>query len=195
CHSTKVCPPGGLRGRERKNRVISAVSKRTIPGFAPSGSGSRHSYQAVIGPPTSRKPASSGISPDQHAALARTTQPHKTDTMDFSQLSKLSQVSRLSRQPCLSQRRFHRAALAISAPAPVAPHRVLRISRRETDPVQIILAAQIQLRRWRRSEPGKTPLKIQQQIQQRIHEIVSARDALMGSLIVSSAEDQITQTR
>ncbi|MFM8708028.1 MAG: hypothetical protein ACKOHK_08085 [Planctomycetia bacterium] len=77
----------------------------------------------------------------------------------------------------------------------MAPHRVLRISRRETDPVQIILAAQIQLRRWRRSEPGKTPLKIQQQIQQRIHEIVSARDALMGSLIVSPAEDRITQTR
>ncbi len=56
------------------------------------------------------------------------------------------------------------------------PHRVLRISRGETDPVQIILAAQIQLRRWRRGEPGETPLMIRR----RIRQIIAARDSLMA---------------
>jgi hypothetical protein len=57
------------------------------------------------------------------------------------------------------------------------PHRVLRVPRHETDPVRIILAAQIQLRRWRRSEPGRSP----DRIQQRIQAIVAARDALVGA--------------
>jgi hypothetical protein len=94
--------------------------------------------------------------------------------MDFSKHSKLSQISRLSRHAGSSQQRFHRSGLAVTAPAPVEPHRVLGISRCETDPVQIILAAQIHLRRWRRSEPGKT------------------RDSLMCSLIVSPAHDRMT---
>jgi hypothetical protein len=108
--------------------------------------------------------------------------------MDFSKHSKLSQISRLSRHAGSSQQRFHRSGLAVTAPAPVEPHRVLGISRCETDPVQIILAAQIHLRRWRRSEPGKTRLKIRQ----RIHAIISARDSLMCSLIVSPAHDRMT---
>ena len=57
------------------------------------------------------------------------------------------------------------------------PHRVLRVPRQETDPVRIILAAQIQLRRWRRSEPGRSP----DRIQRRIRAIVAARDALIGA--------------
>jgi hypothetical protein len=57
------------------------------------------------------------------------------------------------------------------------PHRVLRVPRYETDPVRIILAAQIQLRRWRQAEPGQTPHRIRQ----RICAIVAARDALIGA--------------
>ena len=57
------------------------------------------------------------------------------------------------------------------------PHRVLRVPRHETDPVRIILAAQIQLRRWRRSETGQSS----DRIQQRIQAIVAARDALVGA--------------
>jgi hypothetical protein len=55
------------------------------------------------------------------------------------------------------------------------PHHLLRVSRDETDPVMIILAAQIQLRRWRRSEPGQSPSRIRR----RIREIAAARDALL----------------
>jgi hypothetical protein len=55
------------------------------------------------------------------------------------------------------------------------PHRVLRVPRHETDPVRIILAAQIQLRRWRQAEPGRTPSRIRQ----RIRTIVAARDELI----------------
>ena len=57
------------------------------------------------------------------------------------------------------------------------PHRVLRVPRHETDPVRIILAAQIQLRRWRRSEPGQSS----DRTQRRIQAIVAARDALVGA--------------
>lgn len=72
--------------------------------------------------------------------------------------------------------RFDRINQATRKPVRVEPHRVLRISRGETDPVQIILAAQIQLRRWRRGEPGETPLRIRQ----RIRQIIAARDSLMA---------------
>ena len=57
------------------------------------------------------------------------------------------------------------------------PHRVLRVPRHEADPVRIILAAQIQLRRWRQAEPGQTSARIRQ----RIRTIVAARDALIGA--------------
>lgn len=82
----------------------------------------------------------------------------------------------LSHQTRFSQNsRFDRLNQATRKPARVEAHRVLRISRGETDPVQIILAAQIQLRRWRRGEPGETPLRIRQ----RIRQIIAARDSLM----------------
>jgi hypothetical protein len=54
-------------------------------------------------------------------------------------------------------------------------HRLLRVSPHENDPVVIILAAQIQLRRWRRAEPGQSPSRIRQ----RIREITAARDSLL----------------
>ena len=54
-------------------------------------------------------------------------------------------------------------------------HRLLRVSSHENDPVMIILAAQIQLRRWRRAEPGQSPSRIRQ----RIREITAARDSLL----------------
>ena len=53
--------------------------------------------------------------------------------------------------------------------------RLLRVSPHENDPVVIILAAQIQLRRWRRAEPGQSPSKIRQ----RIRQITAARDSLL----------------
>ena len=62
---------------------------------------------------------------------------------------------------------------------PAQPHRVLRVSRHETDAVQIILAAQIQLRRWRRGEPGHASFKCVQ----RIREIVAARDSLVAQAV------------
>ena len=62
-----------------------------------------------------------------------------------------------------------------AARARLQPHRVLRISRNETDPVQIILAAHVQLRRWRRSERGEMALRIRR----RIYEILAARDVLV----------------
>jgi len=65
------------------------------------------------------------------------------------------------------------------SPGPLPPHRLLRISRHETDPVRIILAAHIQLRRWRRAESGQQP----DRIQRRIQEIVAAREALIGARI------------
>ncbi len=57
----------------------------------------------------------------------------------------------------------------------VKPHRLLRVSPHENDPVMIILAAQIQLRRWRRAEDGQSPSRIRQ----RIREITAARDSLL----------------
>jgi hypothetical protein len=55
------------------------------------------------------------------------------------------------------------------------PHRLLRVSPHENDPVRIILAAQIQLRRWRRAEPGQSPSNIRE----RIRKITAARDSLL----------------
>jgi hypothetical protein len=54
-------------------------------------------------------------------------------------------------------------------------HRLLRVSPQENDPVMIILAAQIQLRRWRRAQPGQSPSKIRA----RIRRITAARDSLL----------------
>ncbi len=54
-------------------------------------------------------------------------------------------------------------------------HRLLRVSPHENDPVMIILAAQIQLRRWRRAEPGQSPSRIRE----RIRRITAARDSLL----------------
>ena len=54
-------------------------------------------------------------------------------------------------------------------------HRLLRVSPQENDPVVIILAAQIQLRRWRRAEPGQSASRIRR----RIREITAARDSLL----------------
>ena len=77
----------------------------------------------------------------------------------------------------------------------VAAHRVLRLSSRETDPVTIILAAQIQLRRWRRMDTrmGSTGRSMGDStgdstegsngVRQRISEIVAARDELMGRAV------------
>ena len=86
-------------------------------------------------------------------------------------------VSQLANLPRAVPVPTHAPRTGASRLVQVKPHRVLRISRRETDPVQIILAAQIQLRRWRRGEMGETPL----QSRQRIREIVAARDSLIDS--------------
>jgi len=75
------------------------------------------------------------------------------------------------------------------------PHRVLRISRHEKDPVQIILAAQIQLRRWRRQDSlaeqaasqaasqaksqAKSQAASQSKTRQCIEEIIAARESLL----------------
>jgi hypothetical protein len=66
---------------------------------------------------------------------------------------------------------------SVPSPGPLPPHLLLRISRHETDPVRIILAAHIQLRRWRRAESGQPP----DRIQRRIQAIVAAREALIGA--------------
>ncbi len=55
------------------------------------------------------------------------------------------------------------------------PHRVLRLPRSVRDPVRIILAAQIQLRRWRRPDQTTTAADSQR----RVREIVAARDGLL----------------
>lgn len=69
------------------------------------------------------------------------------------------------------------------------PHRVLGISRHETDPVQIILAAQIRLRRWRRLDPAAMPA----QRRRRVHEIVGAREAMMRRAIMRLTASQADQ--
>ncbi len=60
---------------------------------------------------------------------------------------------------------------------------MLRISRHEKDPVQIILAAQIQLRRWRRqdslAEQAASQAASQAKTRQRIKEIIAARESLL----------------
>jgi len=56
---------------------------------------------------------------------------------------------------------------------------VLQIDQREADTVRIILAAQIQLRRWRRVEPGPQPAGSLQ----RIREIIAARESLLAQAV------------
>jgi hypothetical protein len=88
-----------------------------------------------------------------------------------------------------------RARLArVVDPGIVEPHRVLGISRHETDPVQIILAAQIRLRRWRRLDPAE----MSAQRRRRVHEIQGAREAMMQRAIerltVTKADQPLTRT-
>jgi len=67
------------------------------------------------------------------------------------------------------------------------PHRVLRISRHEKDPVRIILAAQIQLRRWRRqeslAEQAVSQAASQAKTRQRIKQIIAARESLLMAAV------------
>jgi len=70
------------------------------------------------------------------------------------------------------------------------PHRLLRVSPGENDPVVIILSAQIQLRRLRRAEPGKSPSRIRQ----RIREITAARDLLLMVQTRSHAGKPLSRT-
>jgi len=56
---------------------------------------------------------------------------------------------------------------------------VLQLDQQETDTLRIILAAQIQLRRWRRGEPGRPSFRSLQ----RIREIVSARESLLAQSV------------
>ena len=69
-------------------------------------------------------------------------------------------------------------------------HRLLRVSPHENDPVMIILAAQIQLRRWRRAEPGQSPSRIRQ----RIRQITAARDMLLTVQTRSRAAKPLSRT-
>lgn len=55
------------------------------------------------------------------------------------------------------------------------PHRILMLPPAVNDPVRIILAAQIQLRRWRSAETGLAPAALQN----RIREIITARETLL----------------
>lgn len=72
----------------------------------------------------------------------------------------------------------------------VEPHRILGLSRHETDTVQIILAAQIRLRRWRRLDPAAMPAKRRQ----RVHEIVGAREAMMRRAMLRLSASQTDQS-
>lgn len=58
------------------------------------------------------------------------------------------------------------------------PHGVLLLPPSVRDPVRIILAAQIQLRRWRRKEQTTEAADLQR----RVREIIAARDALLGEI-------------
>jgi len=60
---------------------------------------------------------------------------------------------------------------------------VLQISRDESDMERIILAAQIQLRRWRQDELTHTSFRSQQ----RIRQIIAARDAMLASAATRDA--------
>ncbi|MCX7412702.1 MAG: hypothetical protein NTW36_04575 [Planctomycetia bacterium] len=62
------------------------------------------------------------------------------------------------------------------------PYKLLRVSPRESDSVRVILAAQIQLRRWRSlacCELSGQGVSWRLEPRQRIHEIVAARDAML----------------
>lgn len=62
------------------------------------------------------------------------------------------------------------------------PYKLLQVSPRESDPVRVILAAQIQLRRWRSlacCELSGQGVTWRLEPRQRILEIVAARDAML----------------
>ena len=62
------------------------------------------------------------------------------------------------------------------------PYALLRVSPGERDPVRVILAAQIQLRRWRSLACCETPgadVTWRLEPRQRILDIVAARDAML----------------
>lgn len=74
-----------------------------------------------------------------------------------------------------------RSSIALIRPRPArrrfaSPHRVLMLPPTVSDPVRIILAAQIQLRRWRQPQADVTPAVVQR----RVREIVAAREALLA---------------
>ena len=75
------------------------------------------------------------------------------------------------------------AAAASGSRPPAQPHHVLQISRDESDMERIILAAQIQLRRWRQDELAHTSFRSQQ----RIRQIIAARDAMLASAATRDA--------
>ena len=75
------------------------------------------------------------------------------------------------------------AAAASGSRPPAQPHHVLQISRDESDMERIILAAQIQLRRWRQDELTHTSFRSQQ----RIRQIIAARDAMLASAATRDA--------
>lgn len=57
-------------------------------------------------------------------------------------------------------RRLSLAARGRRSRIPRSPHRILGLRHGELDPVQIILAAQVRLRRWRRLVPGDAGLRV-----------------------------------
>jgi hypothetical protein len=63
----------------------------------------------------------------------------------------------------------------------VRPHRVLGIRPDETDLLQIILAAQVRLRRWRRVDAEADAARTASR--RRVREIVGAREAMMQRAI------------
>lgn len=58
-------------------------------------------------------------------------------------------------------------------------HRILRLSPHEVDPVQIISAAYVQLRRWRSGEVGVSAAERQR----RVRLIIVARDAMLRHVL------------
>ena len=77
------------------------------------------------------------------------------------------------------QFRSRRVAVSPRQRRPRQPHQVLQLDQQETDTLRIILAAQIQLRRWRRGEPGRPSFRSLQ----RIREIVAARESLLAQAV------------
>jgi len=78
------------------------------------------------------------------------------------------------------QCRLRRVGVSQRHRRPPQPHRVLQIDQQETDTLRIILAAQIQLRRWRRGEPDRPSFRSLQ----RIRAIVAARESLLAQAVM-----------